>query len=378
MTSTTPQHTIVPPGDPIAPPDDDATQAVHARPRASFAVVTLAVLATGFTLWAAQGLILPVLLAMFFALVGNPIIRVLKRIYVPRFLSALLVITLGFTAAVLLVEQLVQPATEWVHDAPSGIRQLAPKLREMIKPVHEANQAAQRLANAATAGANGESRNVQVVRTESSGDPYRWLMGTPKLVSSLLAVVLLTFFFMVYGENLQRHALALVPTRQQQKLTVEILTSIEREISRYVLTISVINMVVGAVIALALNLIGVPTQEALLWGTMAMLLNFAPYVGPLIGILTLLVMGFLRYKDWMALAPAGIYLLVHTLEGQLITPIVLGRSMRLSPLILILALMVFGWVWSMIGLLLAVPLLVCVKLVLSRIEGLEGWARLLE
>src|SRR6478736_5131626 len=108
MTSTTPQHTIVPPGDPIAPPDDDATQAVHSRPRASFAVVTLAVLATGFTLWAAQGLILPVLLAMFFALVGNPIIRVLKRLYVPRFLSALLVITLGFAGAVVLVEQLVQ------------------------------------------------------------------------------------------------------------------------------------------------------------------------------------------------------------------------------------------------------------------------------
>ncbi|MGY3266790.1 AI-2E family transporter [Lysobacter sp. HA35] len=377
MTSTTPQHTVVEPGDPIAPPPDDSTHAMHARPRASLPIVVLAVLATGFTMWAAQGLILPVLLAMFFALVGNPIIRVLKRIYVPRFLSALLVITLGFAGAVVLVEQLVQPATQWVHDAPSGIRSLAPKVRELIKPVHEANQAAQRIARAATAGAGGETRNVQVVRTEAS-DPYRWLMSTPKIVSSLLAVVLLTFFFMVYGENLQQHALALLPTRQQQRITVEILSSIEREISRYVLTISVINFVVGVVIAGALNWMGVPPQEALLWGTMAFLLNFAPYVGPLIGILTLLLMGFLRFEGWMALAPAGVYLLVHTLEGQLLTPILLGRSMRLSPLILILALMVFGWVWSMIGLLLAVPLLVCVKLVLSRIEGMEGWARLLE
>src|SRR6476620_7710788 len=101
MTSTTPQHTVVPPGDPIAPPPDDPAQAMHPRPRAPLPGVVLAVIATGFTLWAAQGLILPVLLAMFFALVGNPIIRVLKRIYVPRFLSALLVITLGFTGAVL-------------------------------------------------------------------------------------------------------------------------------------------------------------------------------------------------------------------------------------------------------------------------------------
>ncbi len=343
------------------------------RPRSPTAVIVLAVLAMGFTLWAAQGLILPVLLAMFFALIGNPLIRILRRAYVPRFVGALLVIVLGLSTTVLLVEQLVQPATEWIREAPRGLRQFAPKVRDMVKPMHEANQAAQRLAQAA----GGEQRQVQVVRTES-GDPYRLLLTTPKLITSVLAVVLLTFFFMVYGENLQRHALALLPTRQQQKLTVEILTSIEREISRYVLAISVINAVVGVVIAGLLVWIGVPTQEALLWGTMAALLNFAPYVGPLIGMLTLLLMGFLRFEGWMALAPAGIYLLVHTLEGQLITPIILGRSMRLSPLVLILALMVFGWIWGFVGLLLAVPLLVCIKLVLSRLDGMDGWARLLE
>ena len=76
--------------------------------------------------------------------------------------------------------------------------------------------------------------------------------------------------------------------------------------------------------------------------------------------------------------PAGIYLGLHTLEGQILTPIVLGRQMRLSPLVLILALMLFGWLWGIVGLLLAVPLLVCVKIVLGRIEGLEGWATLLE
>lgn len=371
------------PADPAAPdprapdapslPEPARAASQPPRPRSPTAVIVLAVLAMGFTLWAAQGLILPVLLAMFFALIGNPLIRILRRAYVPRFIGALLVIVLGLSTTVLLVEQLVQPATEWIREAPRGLRQFAPKVRDMVKPMHEANQAAQRLAQAA----GGEQRQVQVVRTES-GDPYRLLLTTPKLITSVLAVVLLTFFFMVYGENLQRHALALLPTRQQQKLTVDILTSIEREISRYVLAISMINAVVGVVIAGLLVWIGVPTQEALLWGTMAALLNFAPYVGPLIGMLTLLLMGFLRFEGWMALAPAGIYLLVHTLEGQLITPIILGRSMRLSPLILILALMVFGWIWGFVGLLLAVPLLVCIKLVLSRLDGMDGWARLLE
>ena len=123
----------------------------------------------------------------------------------------------------------------------------------------------------------------------------------------------------------------------------------------------------------------VPLAEALLWGTMAAVLNYAPYVGPMIGIIIMLLMGFVAFDDpWKSLLPAGIYLGLHTLEGQLITPIILGRQMRLSPLVLILALMVFGWLWGIIGLLLAVPLLVCVRLILGRVEGLEGWARLLE
>jgi predicted PurR-regulated permease PerM len=112
---------------------------------------------------------------------------------------------------------------------------------------------------------------------------------------------------------------------------------------------------------------------------MAALLNFAPYVGPLIGIMVMLLMGFASFDEPLrALVPAAIYLGLHTLEGQIITPIVLGRTMAISPLVLILALMVFGWLWGIVGLLLAVPLLVCVKIVLSRIEGMDGWARLLE
>lgn len=355
---------------PSALPDDAAPPP---RPRAPVSVVVLAALAVGFTLWAAQGLILPVLLAMFFALVGNPIIRLLRRLWIPRFLAALLVLAGGLAGTGLLAEQLVRPGAEWIRQAPREMRHFAPKLRELVRPVHEANQAAQRLASAA----GGESRQVQVVRTDT-GAPYRWLLGTPKLLSGILAVILLTFFFMVYGGNLQQHALALLPTRQQQKLTVVILSSIEREISRYVLTISVINVVTGVVLAGLLTWIGVPPDEALLWGTMAAILNFAPYVGPLIGMLVLLMVGFVTFKGWEALLPSALYLLVHTLEGQLITPIVLGRSMRLSPLVLILSLMVFGTFWGIVGLLLAVPLLVCVKLVLTRIDGLEGWARLLE
>jgi predicted PurR-regulated permease PerM len=347
------------------------------RPRSSPAALVLAVLATGFTLWATQDLILPVLLAMFFALVGNPIIRGLQRLRVPRFLGALAVLCGGLALAILLTMQLVRPAGEWVREAPQQLRSLAPKLQKLTKPMQDANKAAENIAR--VAGGESPTRPVQVVKTEVN-DPYKMLTATPRLLAAVLAVILLTFFFMVYGQDLRRNALGLLPDRQKKRVTVEILQAIEAEVSRYVLTISVINAVMGLVFAGCLMLfLDVPRDEALLWGTMAALLNFAPYVGALIGMAVMLLMGFASYDEPLqALLPTAIYLGLHTLEGQLITPIVLGKRMSISPLVLILALMVFGWLWGMIGLLLAVPLLVCVKMVLTRIEGMDGWARLLE
>ena len=356
-------------------PDNGGDDPLPPRPRASVPLLVLAVLAVVYTLWAAQELILPVLLAIFFALVGNPIIRALNRLYVPRFLAALLVLALGIAAAFALGRELVQPASEWLSEAPRELREATPKLRNLVKPVREASQAAESIAR--TAG--GESgKAVQVVKT-TVDDPYRMLTATPKAVAAVLAVVLMTFFFMVYGGRLQQRAIALLPSRHQQRLTVEILQVLEHEISRYVLTISVINALVGVVFAAGLHFImQVPLEEALLWGSMAALLNFAPYVGPLLGMGVMLLMGFVSYDElWQSLLPAAFYLALHTLEGQLITPIVLGKRMALSPLVLILALILFGGLWGIVGLLLAVPLLACVKIVLARI-GMEGWARLLE
>ncbi|WP_166927690.1 AI-2E family transporter [Xanthomonas sp. 60] len=353
----------------------DPTLAHPPRPRAPMSLVVLASLAMAFTLWAAQSLILPILLAMFFALVGNPILRLLERLWVPRAIGAVLVIGLGLGATSALAVQLIGPTMEWAQEAPQQMRKIGRQVQNLTKPMQQANQAAENFARVA---AGEGSRRVEVVRTQLD-DPYKVLTRAPRLLASVLAVVLLTLFFMIYGQSLQRHAIALFPTRHQQRFTTEILKSIEREVSRYVLTITVINTLVGLVFAGVLMLLGLEMQNALLWGTAAALLNFAPYVGPLIGVVMMLLVGFVEFNEPLAaVLPAAAYLALHTLEGQLVTPIVLGRQMKISPLVLILALMVFGWLWGIIGLLLAVPMLVCIKLVLARLDGMHGWARLLE
>src|SRR3546814_252510 len=251
---------------------------------------------------------------MFFALVGNPFLRGLRKLWIPRFLGALLLLLVGLAATVLLGRQLVVPASEWVQQAPRELRLLTPKIKRMTEPVQQANEAAQTFAQATDSGP--KSAKVQVVSIQES-DPWKSLTATPKMIASVLAVVLLTYFFMVFGENLQRNAIALLPTRPRKKLTVDILQAIEREISRYVLTITLINTAVGMILAGALYWLGVELPEALLWGTLAALLNFAPYVGPLVGVVLMLLMGFITYDEiGPSLLPAAIYLGLHTLEGQ--------------------------------------------------------------
>lgn len=349
------------------------------RPRASGALVLLTTLAVVAAAWLAQSVILPVLLAIFLSLIGNPILRAMRRLYLPRALAAILVVAGGLVLTGVLVAQLIEPAKEWAHDVPKQVSRLTPKIKTFIKPVQDANRVAENIAQAA-GGTAASAQKPMVVNATVEEDKLISLATTPKHLTQVFSVILLTLFFMIFGENLQRHAIDLLPGWRKKKLTVEILQAIEREMSRYVMTISIINVAMGFAIALALHFIAQFTiQEALLWGTMAALLNYAPYVGPAIGVAVMLIVGFVQEDQlWMALLPAGIYLALHTLEGQIITPIILGKRLAISPLILMVALLVFGSGWGIVGLLLAVPMLACVKIVLSKIEGMEGWARLLE
>lgn len=356
----------------------ESTESIVARPRSSPAALVLATLAVGFTLWAAQGVILPILLGAFFALIGNPLLRVTSRLRLPRFVGALLVMALAISALFLLGRQLAAPAADWVAQGPQLMQTVGPKLRKMIEPVQQASRTAEDIARAA--GGESQRRPSQIVRTEENAPLKTLATVTPRVLSSVLAVVLLTLFFMVFGERLQRAAIALLHERRRKVLTTNILQSIEREMSRYVLTITMINIMLGLVVAAALHwIIGFDMQEALLWGTATALLNYAPYVGPFIGFTLLLLAGLVKFDSLaMSLAPAALYVLLQTLEGQIITPLILGKRMALSPLVVILALLVFSWIWGIVGLLLAIPILVCVKIVLSKVEGMEGWARLLE
>jgi predicted PurR-regulated permease PerM len=145
------------------------------------------------------------------------------------------------------------------------------------------------------------------------------------------------------------------------------------------MTITMINAGLALVLSLVFWQLGLAPEDALLWGAIGGLLNFAPYVGPVIGVITLLVVGVVAFdQPTLMLAPAMCYLGLQLLESEVVTPIILGKRWSISPLVVLLWLLFCGWLWSIPGVLLAVPMLVSFKIVAERIDSLNSWAKAIE
>jgi predicted PurR-regulated permease PerM len=184
-------------------------------------------------------------------------------------------------------------------------------------------------------------------------------------------------FLLIYGPGLYDNFINLFPLIRDKRRAVLLVGRLRQELSRYIITVTIINAGLGLVTGAVLWTLGV--EDAILWGALVALLNYAPYVGPFISICILGVAGLAQYGLVpAALLPATVFFSINLLESQFVTPTVLGQHMRLNPLILILWLLIWGWLWGPVGLLIAVPLLVCLKLVASHVQALNFLVDLIE
>lgn len=325
-----------------------------------------------YTAYFTSALVLPILLAAFFALLLSPVMKRLTHWGLPRWISAFFVVALFIGLLVGIGNALYPSASEWASRAPKVLQDAKPRLKALVQPILNASKMTASLGDITEDGAN---RNARVVLQAPSQSGL--LSTTPKLLSSLLAVVLLTYFFLVYSDTLLRKVLQLSPTWSRKRLTVDIVRSIQSDVSRYVLTICATSLGLGIATTGYLAVLGVETPW--LWGAIAALLNLAPYVGPLLMACLLALVGLSQFPTLgAAILPAAGYLALHLVEGQGVTPLALGKTINLNPLAIIIWLMIWGWLWGIVGLLLAVPMLVCLKIVCSRVEGWQRWAVLLE
>ena len=201
--------------------------------------------------------------------------------------------------------------------------------------------------------------------------------GTRNFVGELAQTVLVLFFLLLAGDTFLRRLVEILPRFGDKRQAIEISQRIEADISAYLITVSVMNAAVGLVTALAMWLCGL--GDPVLWGAVAFMLNYVPILGPMIGIGVFALAGLLSADTlWRALLPAGLYLVTHLVEGETVTPLLLARRFTLNPVLVIVAILFWHWMWGVPGAILAVPMLAITKIISDRISVLAPFGHFLE
>jgi predicted PurR-regulated permease PerM len=333
----------------------------------SRALVVLAVIAVLAVCYLARDILAPIMLALLLSLLLSPVASLLQKLRAPRALASGLVVLVLVAAAMGAIVALAQPARDWIGKAPSSIHSIQDRFREWRQPVQEARKATESLENLTRSPRRAAP---QVVVEDQPTILTGILSNTPRVLESVAAVILLVFFFLSSGDNFLRRLVEIAPGMTEKRTVVSIARDVEREMSRYLVTITAINLGLGCATAITMFLLHVP--NALLWGAMAFLLNFAPYVGAALTSFVLGVVGFATFDSiGSALAIPGAFLVLAFIEGQLVTPTVIGRRLALNPVVVFVWLLVWGWLWGIIGVLLAGPLLACFRIVCQHTEALR-------
>ena len=337
----------------------------------SIALTGLFILAVFYTIYFMRSILLPIVLALLLSYLLRPIVRALAQLKIPLPVGAAFIL-IGFLALVGSgISALATPTVEWLEKAPAGLAELQYKLLPLKKSMAQVTQASGEIEK--LAATNAETKTVEVKRHPIS---EMFFMRTPEFIASAVLLTILLYFLLVYDQVFIAKLVKLLPTLSDKKTAVAIAHDIESQVSRYLFTVAAINACLGLAVGAAVGLLGL--RNPVMWGVMVALLNFVPYLGALTGIICMTVGAALSFDSLgYALIFPAVYLAFGALEGSFITPWVMGRSLTLNPVIILLSLTFWGWMWGIVGIILAVPILAAFKIFCAHIKPMEPLAEFL-
>lgn len=317
------------------------------------------------------GFLLPVALAGLFTLLLGPPVRALCRLGLSPAIGAALVVfgAMGLITATGVV--LAGPAAEWIETAPKKLAQAQVKLRRILRPIQETARQVDEATTTATPGAPA------AIEIKAPGMLQRASVSTRALLGRVISVVFLTYFLLATLPSIRRKLAVVIGSRMGAEGLEATLLEIEGQMSRYVLINTLTSTFVGLATWGFLAVMGLPYP--LLWGVVSGLLNFIPFIGAIVAVGMIGVAALVTFDGTgTVLLVVGGCILINTLEGNLVTPYLMGRHLPLNPVAIFVSLLYWGWVWGPAGMLLAVPLTVMIQVVCARIQPLRPVAVLLD
>jgi predicted PurR-regulated permease PerM len=332
------------------------------------------VLGTIAFLYFARPVILPIFLACVAAMTLKPLIRWLSYCRVSPAFSAAVVLCSLVSAIGIGFFQLGRPAVTWMNEAPQHMTELRQRVQKIFPRLARFNQAAVAVNNLGAPA--DEQEKATVVEVKTSRVPSTFINWTGIFLSGVGETLVLLYLLLASGDLFLQKLVHVMPTMRDKKSAVAISHEIQQNISNYLFSVSLINIGLGIVVSGGLYFLGVP--NAPMWGILVAVLNFVPYFGPVAGVLLLAAVGLLTFDTlWQALLPPAWYLLLHSLEANFITPVLLGRRFTLNPVVIFVSLIFWTWLWGVPGALLSVPILVSIKVVCDRVPAMSSVSELL-
>ncbi len=338
------------------------------------AQIVMILLGTVAFLYFARPVILPVFLACGAAMTLKPLIRWFSYCRISPALSAAIVICFLVSGIGIGFFELGRPALGWMNEAPQHMTELRQRVQKRFPRVARFSQAAAAMNN--LGATEEEQKKAPTVELKTSRVPTTFINWTGTFLAGIGECLVLLYLLLASGDMFLQKLVRVMPTLRDKKRAVEISHEIQHNISNYLFSVSLINIGLGAVVSGGLYFMGVPNP--VMWGMLIALLNFVPYFGPVAGIVLLAAVGLLTFDTlWQAVLPPGWYLLLHSLEANLVTPILLGRRFTLNPVVIFVSLIFWTWLWGVPGALLSVPILVSIKVVCDRVPAMSNVSELL-
>jgi predicted PurR-regulated permease PerM len=308
-------------------------------------------------------------LALLLSFLLSPLVRGLARLRLPEPVGAAVVLLTIVGMLALGSYGLWEPATRWFQRLPQSISQLEVKMRSVKQSVEDFSQATQKVETMTKmeAGAASPTLKVEVQRPSLTGTVLNQTLG---LAATAGAVTILLYFLLASGDLFLLKLVRILPRLADKKIAVTIVHEVQHDISYYLLTITLINAGLGTAVGLAMFGLGMPNP--LLWGVMAAVFNFIPYLGAVASMIILTIVAVLTFDDLgRALLVPSVFILLTAIEGSFITPTIVGHRLTLNPVAIFIWLTLWGWLWGVPGMLLAVPLLAALKIVCDHVRPLN-------
>lgn len=336
-------------------------------------LVGLFTLAIFYTLYVVREFLLPVILALVLCFLLRPVVRLLRKAYIPHSVGALLVVVAMVATTLVGIGSLYKPATEWMGKAPQILRTFKRNMVPVRKSLEDVKETAKELEKITTS----EKPEVSKVQVQGTSLAEMVLSGTRTTMAAAAVMLILLYFLLAYGDLFIGKIVNLFSRPDTKQEILLVAQKLEYQVSRYLFTVTVINAFLGVAIGVAMYLVGMPNP--ILWGVAAALANYIPYLGAIVGAAIVGVVAFLSFDSLShaLLAPLS-YMTLTVIEGQFITPTILGLRFSLNPVVFYVWLIFWGWMWGVVGAILAVPLLTIFKIFCDHVPFLSPVGAFLE